>query len=77
MRILIYIILFSIANISYSQFNLSFYQMGAATPQHNNYNASAFPKPSFFKLPWYLRFDLSVNNSFSLSDVFTETGDST
>jgi len=78
MRILIYIILFSIANISYSQFNLSFYQMGAATPQHNNYNASAFPKAKFFlSFPGISGFDLSVNNSFSLSDVFTETGDST
>lgn len=78
MKKFIYISLLVIANISYGQFNLSFYQMGAATPQHNNYNAAAFPKArAFFSMPVVSGIDLSVNNSFGMSDILTATGDST
>ncbi|MFY0608639.1 MAG: conjugal transfer protein TraF [Cyclobacteriaceae bacterium] len=78
MKKLLYISLLAIANLSFGQFNLSFYQMGGATPQHNNYNAAAFPKSrSFVSFPVISGIDMSVNNSFGMTDILTTTGDST
>jgi len=78
MKKLLFILLVALANYSFGQFNLSFYNMGNATPQHNNHNAAVFPKARFFvSLPAISGIDVSVNNSFGLSDVLTSTGDST
>lgn len=78
MKNFIAIILFAIAGSAFGQFNLSFYQMGNAAPQNMNYNAAAFPKSRMFvSLPGLAGVDLSVNNSFGMTDVLTTTGDST
>lgn len=77
-KYLILIYLVGATNLVFGQFNLNFYQMTNATPQSNNYNAASFPNArAFVGLPVLSGLDLSVNNSFGLSDVFTNTGDST
>ncbi len=61
-----------------AQNNLSFYHMGKGIPQGSNYNPAYFPDARVFvSLPGISGIDLSVNNSFSISDIFTQTGDST
>lgn len=78
MKAFITILFVGIASLSYGQFNLNFYQMQGATPQNTNYNPAVFPKAKVFvSLPGISGIDLSFNNSFGISDVFTETGDST
>jgi len=78
MKKVLFIILIAIANLGYGQFDLSFYQMGAATPQSNNYNAAFFPKSRVFvSIPGLSGIGLSVHNSFGMTDILTRTGDST
>lgn len=61
-----------------SQSNLGFFHLKNATPQNTNYNAAVFPKSRVFvSLPGLSGLNLSLNNSFGLSDAFTTTGDST
>ncbi|MEQ8472305.1 MAG: DUF5723 family protein [Marinoscillum sp.] len=76
-KYLILTLLIGATTLVFGQFNLNFYQMNTATPQGNNYNAASFPNArAFVSLPLISGVDLSVNNSFGLSDIFTETGDS-
>ncbi|MBR09867.1 MAG: hypothetical protein CMP48_19545 [Rickettsiales bacterium] len=78
MKSILTILFVSIATVSFGQFNLNFYQMQGATPQNMNYNPAIFPKAkAFVSLPGMSGIDISVNNSFGVSDIFTETGDST
>lgn len=78
MRTYLTLIFLVVVSTAFGQFNLNFYQMGAATPQNNNYNAAVFPKAkAFVSLPVISGIDMSINNSFGISDVFTKTGDST
>ncbi len=78
MKKFLYITLFAIANLSFGQYDLSFYQMGNATPQHNNYNAAVFPKgKAFFSLPVISGVNTSVSLGFGMNDILTKTGDST
>lgn len=78
MKIYLSIFFIGIATISFGQFNLNFYQLQGATPQNNNYNPAVFPKAkSFVSLPGMSGIDMSLNNSFKVSDLFTKTGDST
>lgn len=78
MKTYLTIIFLGVATMGFGQFNLNFYQMQGATPQNTNYNPAVFPKAkSFVSLPGISGIDLSVNNSFGMMDVLTETGDST
>ena len=62
----------------FAQSNLGFYQMSGALPQGANYNPAYFPDARVYvSLPGISGVDMTMNNSFSLSDIFTETGDST
>ncbi len=76
-----FIIIFTCFLVNYqvfSQSNIGFFHLKNATPQNNNYNAAAFPEARVFvSLPAISGIDLSVNNSFGLSDILTTTGDST
>ncbi len=61
-----------------AQSNLGFFHMSNGLPQGTNYNPSYFPESrAYLSLPVISGIDLSLNNSFGISDVFTETGDST
>lgn len=78
MKVYLTLIFLTVATISQAQFNLNFYQMQGATPQNTNYNPAVFPKAKVFvSLPGISGIDLSVNNSFGMLDILTETGDST
>ncbi|XOV95086.1 MAG: DUF5723 family protein [Bacteroidota bacterium] len=62
----------------FAQSNLGFFHMGGALPQGANYNPAYFPDARVYvSLPGISGIDLSVNNSFGISDILTETGDST
>ncbi len=78
MKSILTILFVAIASVSFGQFNINFYQMQGATPQNMNYNPAIFPKAqTFVSLPVMSGIDLTVNNSFGMSDVFVKTGDST
>lgn len=74
----IYFALIVLSGSVFAQSNLGFYQMGNALPQGGNYNPAFFPDARVYvSLPAISGIDFSMNNSFGISDVFTETGDST
>lgn len=78
MKIFLYITTLLFTLVSYGQSNLGFFHMQNRMPQNSNYNASYFPDAKVYvSLPVISGIDLTVNNSFGMKDLFTETGDST
>ncbi len=78
MKKIIYIALIVFSGQVFSQSNLGFYHMGRALPQGANYNPAYFPDARVYvSLPGISGVDFSMNNSFGIADVLTETGDST
>ncbi|MCP4458410.1 MAG: conjugal transfer protein TraF [Cytophagales bacterium] len=57
---------------SFAQTDLTFYHMGAATPQSGVYNPTFFPNAKiYFSLPVLSGFNANVNSGFSYGDLMT------